>query len=475
MKPNAQNIFGPFWLKTGLWLTSVSFILFYLILAYNNRIASDDLYFVTNLSRDGLFESVMNFKYNQRVTSHLLYNLIFVCNTDLRSLHLQVFFFHIATITGFLFSVKFLIHKCFDDLLNFPISRENAFLLSSLYTGALFFFTFQLNEVWFWTISSVIHLVPLIFIFYAAGVIIQKKSKSSSFIFIFLAFFFVGGCSETVALTVIVLLSFCIFVVGISKNSYKKINQIIPQLITALVATSILFLVNILGSSTNYRVAFEGVQNSSLYIFSFQEFFGAFMQFKNVVFLLFLPLFFLLGNRFFKKGLELKTRSNWKTATMVILVIFLVMIATFSPLYFVFDSLGPQRAWTPFGTGIATFLIGFSFYLGNRTKIVRSKALSFVASGLVTMAILFYITRQTPVVFKYSRAYDQRTEWLLELNRSGQKDAIGISPLPSSGMLINSKLEKTPDGWHNEMLRVALGLNFNIYAASEKESVLISD
>ena len=166
MKPKAQNIFGPFWLKTGLWLTSVSFLLFYLILAYNNRIASDDLYFVANLSRDGLFESVLNFKYNQRVTSHLLYNLIFVCNTDLRSLHLQVFFFHIATITGFLLSAKFLIHKCFDDLLNFPISRENAFLLSSLYTGALFFFTFQLNEVWFWTISSVIHLIPFIFIFF---------------------------------------------------------------------------------------------------------------------------------------------------------------------------------------------------------------------------------------------------------------------------------------------------------------------
>jgi hypothetical protein len=211
------------------------------------------------------------------------------------------------------------------------------------------------------------------------------------------------------------------------------------------------------------------MQNSSLYISSFNEFFGAFMQFKNVVFLLFLPLFFLLGNRFFKKGLELKTRSNWKTAAMVIIILFLVTLATFSPLYFVFDSLGPQRAWTPFGTGVVTFLIGFSFYLGNRTKVVRSKALSFVASGLLTMAILFYIIRQTPIVFKYSKAYDQRTELLLELNRSGQKDAVGIPPLPSSGMLINSQLEKNPDGWHNDLLRVALGLNFNIYATSEKE------
>jgi hypothetical protein len=272
-----------------------------------------------------------------------------------------------------------------------------------------------------------------------------------------------------VALTVIVLLTVSVFAVVVSKSISKRIRFIIPQLITALVATSILFLVNILDSSTNYRVDFEGMQNSSLYISSFNEFFGAFMQFKNVVFLLFLPLFFLLGNRFFKKGLELKTRSNWKTAAMVIIILFLVTLATFSPLYFVFDSLGPQRAWTPFGTGVVTFLIGFSFYLGNRTKVVRSKALSFVASGLLTMAILFYIIRQTPIVFKYSKAYDQRTELLLELNRSGQKDAVGIPPLPSSGMLINSQLEKNPDGWHNDLLRVALGLNFNIYATSEKE------
>jgi hypothetical protein len=385
-------------------------------------------------------------------------------------LHLQVFFFHIATITGFLLSAKFLIHKCFDDLLNFPISRENAFLLSSLYTGALFFFTFQLNEVWFWTISSVIHLIPFIFIFLGIGLIIQKKSKLASFISIFLAFFFVGGSSETAALAVIVLLTATVFSVWISKSISKRIKPALPKLITALLATSILFLANILDSSTNYRASFEGVQNSSLYISSFQEFFGAFLQFKNVVFLLFLPLFFLLGNRFCKKGLELKPGCNWKMAAMVILVIFLVMIATFAPLYYVFDSLGPQRAWTPFGTGITTFLIAISFYLGNRTNVVRTKALAFIASTLVTTAIVFYITRQTPVVFKYSRAYDQRTEWLLELNRSGQKDAIGISPLPSSGMLINSKLEENPDGWHNEMLRVALGLNFNIYAASEKES-----
>jgi len=132
MKPKAQNILGPFWLRTGLWLTAVSFILFYLILAYNNRIASDDLYFVTNLSRDGLFGSVLHFKYNQRLTSHLLYNLIFVCNTDLRSLHLQVFFFHFASITGFLISVKFLIQKCFDDLLKPHLPSAQGLSLSGI-------------------------------------------------------------------------------------------------------------------------------------------------------------------------------------------------------------------------------------------------------------------------------------------------------------------------------------------------------
>lgn len=470
MRSNDQNIFDLSWLKVGLWATAFSFVLFYLILAYNNRIASDDLYFVTNLSNDGFFGSILRFKYNQRLTSHLLYNLIFVCNTDLKSLHWQLFFFHIASITGILLSVKYLMRNCFKVLLNFPVSKGDTLLLSALFTGALFFFTFQLNEVWFWSIASVIHLIPLIFIFFGIGHILQKKAKLSSFVLIFMSFLFVGGASETIALSVIVLLSVSVFTFAISKSISKSYRKMIPHLITALMATSFLFLFNILSGNSTNRITFESMQNNSSYIYSLPDFLGSFIQIKNLVFLLFLFLFFILGNQFYKKGLQLKGYFNRKTVILVILSLSLITLATFAPLYYVFDSLGPQRAWSPFGAGIVTFLIVFSFYLGNRKNIKQTNVLYFIAPMLVTAAILFYVFRQTPIVFEYSRAYDKRTESLLELNRNGQKDPVGVAPLPSSGMLINSRLETSPDGWHNEMLRMALDLNFSVYALPQKEN-----
>ncbi|MFT5779547.1 MAG: hypothetical protein ACI837_002506 [Crocinitomicaceae bacterium] len=447
--------------KLLVWTISAVFLIFYLILSYYNRLASDDLFIVNELVDKGWTSAIFDFEFSKRISSYVVFHSLFTLNTDLRSLHLQVFIYQIAVLIGFVTSLNYFLRNLSSRFFSCVIRSKEMWIISSTATVALFFFTFQLTEVWFWTISSVIHLVPIIAAFALLGALCSDKSSIRQYVFIFLCALFVGGGSETIALTVFSFVGIWFILVLVRKNSEAKKLQF--KLLLTLGGCLILFLGNVLGAGTEARIDLEGAYDSSVYVTTFAGFIKLFVEPKIVVFLFFLPLFFLLGVHFRKMGhVFYVMRAKVISSSLVILL--LAAICTFIPLLLVFDSLGPPRAWSPFGFTLGFLLLGNVFLNGNRFKRELHYGLINVPSIALIGLISIYSVRQAPQVKNYSQAYDERTEHLLDLQAKGQIDPVQLRQLPSSGMLVHSSLESDLDGWNNKQLAKILKLDFIIYS-----------
>ena len=70
--------------------------------------------------------------------------------------------------------------------------------------------------------------------------------------------------------------------------------------------------------------------------------------------------------------------------------------------------------------------------------------------------------RQQRIVSTYSVAADQRKEYLLNLQQSGNKKVITVKPLPPSGFLYSSEVTEDTINFRNEHYEDGLGLGFKI-------------
>ena len=432
---------------------------FYLMISYHQRLTGDDFFFLNNLTEKGWYDGVMAFEYNRRFSSHLLFNSIFVSNTDLKTLHFQLFGFQVLTFISLLMAMAFMIRKLLFRM-HATIAKQDAILLSGLVISALFFFTFQLNEVWFWTISSTIHLVPLIFICLGAGILMKEEKGVLDHSFIFLCFLFVGGASETMALSSLSVLG----IIAIHRLIHQKgkwMESTNVGLLVAMIGIIVFFSMNILGSGATDRLDIEATEVVSPYIVSIAGFIGIFMQAKNLVFLLFLGLFLFLGSHMRSNGFELKLTK--KTVLRMLGLLVVIVLTTFGPLYFVFDSLGPPRAWTPFGIYLSLLLIVGAFYVGNR-KGLSIKPIAISGVSMIIIGLIFtYTYRQEPVVRRYSQAYDHRTETLTKMNKNGRVDSLKVGQLPSPGMLVSGELKGGTNSLSCQNLKKVLALKFDLY------------
>lgn len=443
-------------LKWVLWIIATCFLSLYLILAFNNRAVSDDIVMLNDLEQNGIWNAIFDFNFNKRITGHLLFYSLFTATTDLKEVHHYIFGFHLLTMASLIYAFQRLIKDTSSVLLEYKIKTHDAYLLSVLTIAACFFFTFQLNEVWFWTIASAIHLIPVVFVVLSLTILMKHSRSIQHYILLFLYCIIIGGMSETVTASFIA----CLFI-PILLNFLKQQNRQSLSYVVAIIGLFVFFIPNIFGGGSDERVALEITQGADLYISDIKSFFALFIVPKNAVFLLFMILSFIIGN--FQQNKFLSHYSTLRIIGVLLFIILLVSATTFFPLIHVFGNLGPQRAWTPLGFTLGLSLLFLTFILGNRSPKNKMSVAPMGFSLLVVIAITLYTLKQFNHARIYSSAYDQRTIHLIKKNIEGQKDPLGIKPLPNSGMLINSQIETDKEGWHNYNLKTKLQLNYDIY------------
>ena len=443
-------------LKWVLWIVAACYLTLYLVLAFNNRAVSDDIVMLNDLEQNGIWNAIFEFNFNKRITGHLLFYSLFSVSTDLTEVHHYIFGFHIVTMAALIYAFQRMIKDTSSVLLDFKIRTHDAYLLSLLTIAACFFFTFQLNEVWFWTIASAIHLIPVVFVLLTLTILMKYRRKFIHYVLLFTYCVIIGGMSETITASFIA----CLFI-PILLNILKRQNKQSISYVVAIIGLFVFFIPNIFGGGSDERVALEIAQGADLYINNLSSFLLLFIVPKNAIFLLFVIISFIIGN--FQQHRFLNHYSTIRITGVFSFIILLVSATTFFPLVHVFGNLGPQRAWTPFGFTLGLSLLLFAFIAGNRSPRNKMSVAPMGFSLLVVIAISLYTLKQFNHARLYSSAYDQRTVHLLKKKIEGQKQPLAIDPLPDSGMLISSEIDNDPEGWHNYNLKTKLHLNYDIY------------
>lgn len=439
--------------RTSCWLLVTSFLIFYVILSFCNRPLTDDFFFFNEFSTKGFSATLKDFDFNIRLTGFFIIYLQSLLTQLTGNLNTTIFVFQMFILI-FLTASIYIALKTHINVAKGAIKNNDLLLISFLILSSYFFFTFQLNEVWFWNASSCIHLLPIPFFIMGFSFLLRKSFSIKNNIYLIICFLLLGGLSETFVLNsysfllVILLYQF--------KNGRLRLrSQLFIKTVIAFLSLSILFLPNVLSNGVQNKII---LGDSRVQNMIFSDFFNAiFLQRKLIIFCVLLLLFYFLGtlyNRSFKN----QSRELYKYLFILPLVSF---ISTFVPLFFIYSNFGPLRAWTPFGFVFGTSLITMSFILGRRRR--SNNQLTILFSSVATLLIVIYCFRQFPLAINYRLAYDHRTKVLLKHKNLTLKNSLQLAPLPESGILIKSSLTEDSTHWANYCLREYHKLEFSIY------------
>ncbi len=481
-----MNIFSTLTLKIDkivLAAIALGFLAFFFILAANNRPVSEDFEFIRVFRQQGWSGSLF-FSFNEhsfRLPSKVIFNIFFGNNIEFLHLNHFILAYHFATFSLLVFAVYKLFRSVAELLFKSAIPSKLILLYSILWIGAFFFGTFQVSETWFWLISSTIHLLSCIFGIIGIAFLLKKSISILDIIILVISFAFAGGSSENFALFLILLLGLFTIFLYFNKNRKEKLRilfkNIYRKTILSLTIVSISFIINLSGKGTSKRIINQGIINAEyaslpnknsdkINEYSFSNFQKAIFNYKNCIALLFLVTFYFLGIFLRQKGITYKFKINKNLKKNILkifsLILLLVLISTVSPLLYVFHGPGPLRAWTPISLVFALAGSTFFFQLGYSTKSIILKSISRFSIYLLFTVLVLYSIRQYHFVTQYSTAYDNRSNYLMDINRSGNSSTIDLVGLPDSGYLPSGDITHDENNILNKNYQFVLGLNFKV-------------
>ena len=92
----------------------IAFLFFLISSAYFVKPCSDDLWFYYKFTQKGWFNSINEFKYNQRWVSYLVFNTICLLTKSFQELHKAYFLYYLFIFSFLLFSTARLFKKSID-------------------------------------------------------------------------------------------------------------------------------------------------------------------------------------------------------------------------------------------------------------------------------------------------------------------------------------------------------------------------
>ena len=446
-----------------LWLSFLLFLVYYLVIAYNNRLAAgDDLYFYGLLKEDGMFTFMSEYTENKRFSSYLLFNSIFYFSSDLRNANVFLFCYHVFSIVAFIGGFLLLIRTVFRQFFSFDLSLKKVLLIAFLALITVFFLNPQIIEVWFWTVATTIYAAPLIAFLFGAHLIISDRKSVFTFLLIGLCFLFIGGALETFAIVVLFILAALFLgpVFIFSSEFWKKKRT---KLMIAILCISTILLLNVLDGGVESRIVVEEKSHAGG-LPSWKGFLYSFVQAKNLLSLCALILLYYVGKQMKAIGLVLPEVNSRKYIAINILVLFIIGLITIIPLTLIFSGWGAERAWTPFHFFFSISLIIWSFYFGYHALAHWTDSLKGLLPIMLCTILIVLSKRQFPSVQNYSSHYDLMLDEVGKQVGGNREQALPIPVLPEPGMLVKFTLDQNPEVRNNQTFKKAMNINFDVYS-----------
>ena len=437
-------------IKTFIFISNVIFIIMYIVLALNNRIAHDDYYSIYCVNKTGIIESVIS-QYNNWCTRYISVFLSFSIASLLKYQY-TLFIYNVLLLILFITSIYYSIYF-HRKLLNKPTINGKLQILNYavFVVSAIFYSSFNIGETWFWLSSNSTYLLSVIMLFFAFAFIFNEKKKISYNIIIIFASLFIGGSNG--ALSVILL--FVLFVLFFF-HKYEKSNKLIAnKLLLSFVSILISFTILFIGNGNNVRGSFFN-QISVFESFILNIKMTAIILFLRVPNILIYIILFIIPSYHLFTNTKNISRSTFIKRSLVSTFVLLLLLFFFQlPITYKTQDVAAIRTLFP----ISTLFLVYGLYLVyniRQLKLFRLRIpISFIKLVLFFIIIfnIWNLATQYKITQNYADKYDKRIEFI---NQMSNMDTVILEPLPNSGFLYSSEVSFNYEHHKNQHLKLGL-------------------
>jgi hypothetical protein len=434
---NQNNLF--------LLLTAIGFLMLFLTLSFNNRLAGDDLYFLAMIKKEGLwgcFKGVY-MGWSGRWTKTAYWFFVMMLTDNFQHIHYVLFAYHLITLLMMVVSLQVIIRFLFLELFQTVMTKKDTFIFSILFISSFYFFTFDIIESWWWIGSTFAYLQGICFLLAGTALLLRQQKHLFHYCCIGFCFLYVGGCFEIYALFVLGL--FAAFIVYGKKagrwNEWSVkgyLEAVFIALTCLLVSTLICFIApgnyQRRGIITNEQVIlfssfFKDVHLASTFL----------LQKRWGVAVLLSSLWILMG---MKVREHTNSHLHWKAARNVLLICLetclgSVLINEFFKMAILKNTLMPSRTFIFASFFIAVFtsllflLTGYYFF-----QTAKRFALLLSLIPCCSMIVLFaYTYKQYGSTTRYAKQHDELINELVLAKTHNPKEVV-VQALPDPGMLL---------------------------------------
>jgi hypothetical protein len=431
-------------------LLSILSAVFFLVLFSSVRCEPDDMVAGLNFRHHSFLEIYRNnYWYDTfRPMYPLLMYFVVGITSNINYYPIAVSILYTCIMGVFVFSVYKLLQRLFtfDSKLT-PFNKMLLACFSLLFLMSLYFTTTNRIEIFAWLSGSVSHLVPVIFIFISAYVLI-KEHKKRDYLYLIVCVFFIGGGAEHIAPALIATVGICMFLFFYKRKDKKKVFQENKPLLFKIVffstLLSLFFLFTVITPGAWHRyyntqqyVKIHSPERNLEILHIIKSLLRPY-KLTGVAFLFFTWMFFI---KMFRVKLRMTIHWKYHIATLIV-----VTITTSIFCAFCYNTLNVDRMWFVFD------LIVFIIVSALIIEIVSSRKANVLLSysGIIYvlgMVILFDI-RHIPTLLTYSSTYDN---FILSLQQKNTRELVQTKELPSPDLIMQTPLNTDPEDGFNVM------------------------
>ncbi len=436
--------------RSLLVVANALFVLLYIALCYFNRIAIDDFHFLSLARKFDPLEAMIveRSTWSARWASVLLNQVVLSFHGSGGAL----FMFGVLAFALFVLSVDRILQRAssFD-----PWMRLN---YSILVVCAVFHASFSIDRTWFWLCSACTYLIGMIMLLFGFSTLIGKEQIRIDMIICCIAFLYVGGSSEPLAVFILAVLLLLMLIPG--SRTAIPLRMLSIAFFSCLIGFAILY-----SGGGNFKRASHFQDIGIVHAAVLNVKMCALIILRELPSVLPVILLFSIPI-----GIQLADRICVPSDRRKVLrQVPLILTAFFTSVYFF--QLPITYATQDVGAGRTLFPITFLALIASAAIFLhllplvdrwRTTLIGITLGGVIILNG-YTLFEQLNVLPAYAAAYDERMR-LLE----GSKHITGtivLEPLPPSGLLLSAEISTDPRHFSNQHLRSGLGLRAQVEKA----------
>lgn len=434
-----------------LRLCGLAFLLLYLILVYNNRLAADDFHVIDNVQKHGVLGSIAyeyeywSGRWSATLVSHAA--TVVILRFPWMMPLIQILIAGVFSI-----SIYHFLHKSKISNFTFQSSWDQiSFALTA--AAILFLATINKGDTWMWWCASFTYLLGTATIITGLALILDEESNRLKNLFSIVCFAYAGGASEPAAATTLILL-----IVLLGWRSIKPFSAIIPKhnkprLIYAILSLGISFGICMYapGNATRSDL-FPEISTMESFILNFKML--GVLVFQHLIPGIWILAICVPGLMTYQKQDKSSNKHVKKPIILLIAIAILIFVYQWTITKVTGDVAADRATLFILASMMIASIVVYNW-------IIERISISFIQtiSLLILAGSLFYhVSTQLHTTTKYAEAYDLRIQMLLEANPKRTQPI--LNPLPPSGFLYSAEISSDITHHSNVHLREGLNLHF---------------